>query len=311
MRVVNELPSVHATSTIDPPGAHVVGAIMAGLYLVLFVGFLVSWLDARARRRRAEAARSRELKAGPAQLPGTIEGSARVIEAPDERVAELAAKPFTLLTDFGPVRVEPAGPVVFVAGQLADRPLRGGESVEVAGLLEREKVATADGYRGDATEGWVLREGPDGSALKLWRYSRPLGAFVRLRAAKTGMLSVGLFAIFSVLSLTGYLARLTLGEDGEATLVHLGEPTRDGVEATIDLDHDDLVSVLLPADEIGDLAVGPIAYRRVPALPWLGAVGAGVAMPGSGFFFAVIFLVCALAGTVAIAATQLEGGPGH
>lgn len=180
MRTVNELPSIYEASTIDPPASHIVAAVMGGLYLVLFVGFLLAWADARAPRRRAEAARSQRLEVGPAQLVGSIEGTARVVDAPDERVAQVEAAPFTLMTDHGPVRVVSDGPAKFVAGQLSDRPLRGG-----------------------------------------------------------------------------------------------------------------------------------VAYRRVPLLPWLGALGAGTAMPGSSFFFAVIFLVCALRGAVAIVATQLEGGPGH
>jgi len=93
----------------------------------------------------------------------------------------------------------------------------------------------------------------------------------------------------------------------EATLVSTS-PDEHGLEALIDLDHDDLVREVIPASELeGVTQDSPIAYRAVPALPFFGAVGPGAAIPGSSLFFALLFLVCCLAGTVATAAVLLEG----
>lgn len=306
---MHELPATYGVNTLDPPASHIVGWAIAILYGLLLLGFLFAWLDARAAERRATTERSDELRKGPAQLLGSIGGTGRIIGAPGDgnRSIEVPVEPFTLETDLGPVRIAPKEPVRFDAGRLQERPLKGGESVEVAGELGREKLATVDGYRGEATEGWVLREPATAEGVRMWRFSRSSGPRTRRRSWKTGILATLLFGLFSALSLSGFLARATLGETVEATLVSIDQPTRHGAEAVIDLDHGDRVTVTFPADEAARLEPGPIAYRTVPALPFLGAVGPGAAIPGSALFFALIFLVCALAGSVAIVATHLEG----
>ncbi len=308
MPAMNGLPAIYEVSTLDPPASHMVAWAIAAIYGLLLLGFVVAWLDARAAERRAIAERSHALKEGPGQLLGTIGGSARILGATGDgnRVVEVPVEPFTLETDAGPVRIAPAGPVTFDAGRLQDRPLRGGESVEIAGELGREKLASVDGYRGEATEGWVLREPATGEGVRLWRFSRASGPSARRRSWKGGILMVLACGTLSALSLTGFLARAALGETTEATLVSLEEPTRKGAAAVIELG-DESIRVRFPADEVAGLEPGPIAYRRVAALPSLGAVGPGAAIPGSALFFALIFLVVALAGGVAIVATHLEG----
>jgi len=305
---LDELPAIYGTNTLDPPAAHVAAAILAGAYALVVLGFALAWLGAIRAAARARRGRRSVLEAGPIQLVGRIAGEGRVIRGPanSERVVETTIEPFALQTGVGPVRVTPSRRVRFHGSGTSGAPLEAGQFVEVVGRLTREKQATTEGYRGEATEGWVVVE-PPGGPVRLWRHSRSAWPERRRSAAIGGLLAALVFAMLSALSLTGYLVRLTLGETIEATLITAG-PAEDGFEAVIDRDHGDRVHEVVPAEELeGWTADSPIAYRAVPALPFFGAVGPGAAIPGSALFFAILFLVCCLAGTVAQAAVLLEG----
>lgn len=306
---MDELIAIYGTDTLDPPGSHIAVAIVGGVYLVLVIGFALGWVLSQRATRRARSDRRSVLEPGPTQLHGQIvdEGWKAPGPAVGETVVEQRVEPFVLETSAGPVRVAPTRPVRFFGGDTGGAPLKGGHYVEVAGGLAREKRTSAEGYRGDAAEEWVLSEGA-GEPVRLWRHSRSMWPARRRDAALGGLLAALVLAVLSALSLTGYLARLALGETTRGTLVAVAEHERE-LELAIDLGDGEPVLDTVRADELERWSAGaPIAYRRVPALPCLGAVGPGAAVPSLALFWAILFLFAAIASSMAILAMVLDGG---
>ena len=308
MRAVDESWVIYGYNTLEPPSSHYAILGMGIVYLIIVGYFLASWLRAAHRLRRAHAERTTVLDEGPAQILAPIEGNLVVVPAPGDgnHTTEREVRPFEVKTPYGIVRVEPSRAVTFEAQGNTGHPLRGGEEVEVAGELVKERQLSTDGYRGDRGDGWVLRERGD-EPLHLWRHSR---THLDERAARMGIggvLVTVAFALLSGLALSPYLARSTIGETVDARVTGV-EADTDGLLLGLELEGGESVEAVVAADEGAFLETGNhVTYRIVPAIPWVGAIGAGGEVGGASFFFGILFLVCAVASWVAIIAVGLEG----